>query len=235
MRFLLHTCAVALLLHCLSVDCNGHGVDYGIGILICSVDSSCGIVYSNPSLSSDTVAMVWRTECLFHGDTERNHVSLVGFRKYDDWGLPILKLTRDSAWAQVVVESSDGTIRRKGWVHLRTPKTTIRIWGEFLATEPSMVLRHDKPLHFYSKPNENSPLRIRLFRFRSPFDEYSYILKPIRREGRWLLVELQTPFLPCNDEDSIVRDSSIRARTIRVWIQYLDERGRPLVRPPMMC
>lgn len=236
MRFPFQICVYALLLFCIPEECGSQSdIDYGIGVVIFpGGDNSYGVVYSKAIVASDTVAMLWGWDCLFHGDTGKVRVSLVGFRKYDYWGLPILFINRDSSWARVVVVSSDGSLRRQGWVNLRTPNTSFRIWADFLARE-TMVLRPDKSLRFYSKPDKNSLLKIRLFRFPSPFDAYSYILKPIRREGRWLLVDLQTPFLPCGDEDAIVKDNSIRARTIRVWIQYLDERGRPLVRAPMMC
>ena len=194
----------------------------------------CAVIYSKPNPKSDTVVTLFQWKYTFKGSTEQMRGRLVGFEDNDDWGLPILSISKDSSWAQVSVESSDGTIRTKGWVNLQTPNTTIRIWADFLATR-SMVLQPGKPLRFYSKPNKNVRLKIKLFRFRSPFDEYSYILKPIRRERSWLLVELQTPFLPCESDVAIQKDPSIQPRTIRVWIQYIDERGRPLVRAPMRC
>jgi hypothetical protein len=159
---------------------------------------------------------------------------LVGFKKYDYWGLPILFITKDSSWAHVSVESSDGTKKTKGWVNLRIPNTSIRIWADFLATK-SMVLKRDKPLRFYSKPDTNATWNIKVARYRDR-EEYSYILRPIRREGRWLLVELQTPFGPCGDTpDELEQRFGLRPRTLSVWIQYIDENGRPLVGAPMMC
>jgi len=209
--------------------------DYGIGFVIPQGgDNMSAVIHSKPDPRSDTIASLFRWEYTFSGSTEKVRAFLVGFHEDDSWGLPIISITHDSSWAQVSVESFDGTRRTEGWVNLQTPNTTVRIWADFLATK-LMVLKPNKPLRFYSKPNMNAQLNIKLFRFRSPFDEFSYILKPIRREGRWLLVELQTPFLPCGDDEVIEKDDSIRPRTIKVWIKYIDERGRPLVRAPMLC
>jgi hypothetical protein len=110
----------------------------------------------------------------------------------------------------------------------------IRIWADYLPKQ-SMVLRRDRPLRFYSKPDKNSEWKIKLFRYPHS-DEYSYVLRPIRREGRWLLVELQTPFDPCGNIPQVIeQDYGVRPRTICVWIEYIDERGRPLVLAQMMC
>jgi hypothetical protein len=235
MRLPHYISTLALLILYFRPECRAQENDLGIGMVIPpGGDHMHAVIYAKPNVASDTIATLAEWQYTFHGESEKVRAYLVGFEKYDYWGLPILSITKDSSWAHVSVESSDGTKRTKGWVNLRTPNTTIRIWAEFLATK-SMVLRTDKPLRFYSKPDKNAQLNIKLFRFRSPFDEYSYLLKPIRREGRWLLVELQTPFLPCGNDDAIEKDPSIQPRTIKVWIQYIDERGRPLVRAPMMC
>jgi hypothetical protein len=208
--------------------------DYGIGFVIPpGGDNMHVVIYSKRNEKSDTVAILRNREYTFRGSTGSVRAFLVGFRKYDSWGLPILTITHDSTWAQVSVESSDGVTRMTGWVNLRVPGTSIRIWADFLPTQTMVLLEGEFP-RFYTHPNKDAGLHIKLFRFRSA-DQPSYILKPIRREGRWLLVELETPFLPCGDDDAIMRESGIQARRVNVWIQYLDERGRPLVRAPMMC
>ncbi len=191
------------------------------------------VIYSKPYVGSDTIATLTKWEYTFHGHNEKVRPYLAGFHRYDYWGVPILSISHDSSWAEVFVASSDWTTKTKGWINLKIPNTTVRVWADFLRTQ-SMVLNGNNPPRFYSKPNKSAPLSMNLFRFRS-LDEFSYILKPIRREGRWLLVELHTPFLPCADEDAVVHEPGLHPRTTRVWIEYIDERGRPLAQAPMMC
>ncbi len=234
MRSPLYISAVALLILSCLPECRAQEYEWGIGMVISPYNVGA-IIFSRPNVASDTIASVSGFEFTIYPAKEKVRGFLVGFQKYDDHGLPILSITSDSSWARVSVQSSDGTAKTEGWIRLKVPNTSIRIWEDFLITQSAMVLRTDRPLRFFSRPNLSAELKIKLFRFRSPFDEYSYILKPIRREGHWLLVELQTPFLPCGSDESIEKNPDIQPRTIKLWIQYVDEQGRPLVQAPMMC
>ncbi len=219
---------VTLLLLSFLFESRAEEEDPGIGMVFHpNGDNKTTIIHSNPNDASDTIAILSDGEYTFPNGNARLTAFLVGFSKYDYRGLPILSITQDSSWALVSVESFDGTRKTEGWVNLKIPNTSIRIWADFLVTQ-SMQLREDRPIRFYSKPNRKAEWKIKLFRYPDR-KGYSYLLQPIRREGRWLLVELQTPFSPC---DGWIEGG---ARIIRVWIEYLDKQMRPLVQAPLMC
>jgi hypothetical protein len=208
--------------------------DYGIGMVILpGGDYPTATIFSKPNLTSDTLAIYSDAEFTIYPNRQKARAFLVGFRKYDYWGLPLLSFTKDSAWAKVSIQSRDTSITLAGWVSLKVPNTLFRIWANYLATEP-MVLRRDQPLRFYSRPDTNAIWNIKVAG--DPNQGYSYVLRPIRREGRFLLVELKTPFWPCGDNpEEIIQQFAVQPKTVRVWIQYLDNRMRPLVKAPQMC
>jgi hypothetical protein len=210
-------------------------VDPGIGMVILpGGDHGHGVVFAKPDSLSDTVATVFEWQYTFYPSKEEARGFLTGFDKYDSWGLPILSFNSDSSWAEVSLETYSSALKAQGWVNLRIPGTMFRIWADFLPRR-SMVLRRDRPIRFYSKPDKDSVLNVKLFKYPDR-DEYSYILRPIRREGRWLLVELQAPISPCgNGQAEIEHLYGVRTTSIRVWIEYIDERGRPLVMAGLMC
>jgi len=204
----------------------GAMIDPGVGVVLLPGHGEMeGTVLVHPDKKSDTLALLRRWNLYRPGQPDSHRAHLTGFRKYDYWGFPILGFNRDSSWAHVLVASQDGEIRSEGWVDVTIPNTTVRIWADYLPTE-RMRLRDTLPPRFYSKPNKNARWDVRVARTSSWF-RYSYTLTPIRREGRWLLVELETPDEPCGGSEN--------SRKIRVWIEYLDERMRPLVVPPIMC
>jgi hypothetical protein len=226
---------VALLVLCFEPASHAHEDDYGIGMVIPpGGDDMSAIIYAKPDVTSDTLATLFRWELTFHGSNEKVRAFLVGFHKYDSWGLPIVSFTLDSTWAQVLVGPSHTYERTRGWVNLKIPGTAFHIWADFLPKQ-SMVLRRDKALRFYSKPDTNAVWNIKVARYPDR-DDYSYVLRPIRRQGRWLLVELTTPDNPCLDTiEEIRKRFGALQRTVKVWIQYIDKRGRPLVQAAMMC
>jgi hypothetical protein len=200
--------------------------DPGLGVvLLPGYGDMRGTILVHPDNKSDTLAILRGWNLYRHPQPDSHRAFLAGFRKYDYWGLPILSFNQDSSWARVLVASQDGEIYSEGWVDLTIPNTTIRIWADYLPTQ-RLRLRGTLPPRFYSKPKKSAIWNIQVERHLSG-QLYRYVLTPIRREGRWLLVELETPHDPCGGSDN--------PRKVRVWIEYLDERMRPLVMAPMMC
>ncbi len=213
----------------------GQEPDQGIGFVVLpGGDNSRGVIYSRPSPTSDTIATLFRWEYTFFGDTDKVRGRLAGFEKYGDWGPPIISFSADSSWARVLMETATGEVRRKGWVNLKIAGTSIRLWSDFLPTHP-MKLKDHHPFRFYSKPNGALRKDIKLVRY--PHQEvYSYVLRPIKRMGRWLYVEIIYPTWPCAGTPSEVKDMfGVSQLTTRVWIEYVDRRGRPLVVAADMC
>jgi hypothetical protein len=71
--------------------------NFGIGMVIApGEDDMRAVIYTKPNLASDTIATLFRWEYTFHGTNEKVRAFLVGFRKYDYHGLPLLYTTHDS-------------------------------------------------------------------------------------------------------------------------------------------
>ncbi len=219
-----------------SISCAQELIDRGIGMVILpGGDFMHGVIHAKSAFKSDTLATLYQWEYTFYPSHQKMRAFLVGFHKYDNWGLPIISINKDTSWAKVLIQSVDLKIKFEGWLNLKIPGTAIRVWAEYLPTCKYMVLREKPPIHFYSKPNHNSILKIKVHQYLNR-DEYSYILRPITRQGRWLLVELETPYFPCpTTTEKFEKLFGAKPRIIRVWIQYLDDRGRPLVTAPMLC
>ena|SRR6185503_7716530 len=209
--------------------------DPGIGMVIRSGGfSTLTTILVQPDKTSDTVASLKEWNYTRRSDAEEHRAFLVGFRKYDYWGLPILGFNKDSSWVRVLVASTDGEIHSEGWVDLSIPETSIRIWADYLPSQRCRLLE-DSALRFYSKPNKTAIWNIKIARH--PTQGWAnYVLSPIRREGRWLLVELETPTRSCGKSDEDLQgEYGVKSKRVRVWIEYLDERMRPLVRQALMC
>lgn len=191
-------------------------------------------VHAQPSTASDTLATLSGWEYNIYPKRQKSRAFLVGFSKYGEWGLPILAFSPDSHWARTSVELADSSWSSEGWVDLTIPETRSRIWADFLPTQ-SLRLKSKAKMLFYSRPSKDAVWNIKVVR--DPNNDWdSYILAPIRREGRWLLVDLFTPYSPCaEDAETIEKYFGVCPRRIRVWIEYIDEQGRPLVGPPGLC
>jgi len=123
MRLSHYISAVALLMFAFEPKCLAQDDDPGIGMVIPpGGDKMHAVIYAKPNVASNTVATLSEWEYTFHDESEKVRAYLVGFEKYGYWGLPILSITKDSSWAHVSVESSDGITRTKGWAYeLPTP------------------------------------------------------------------------------------------------------------------
>jgi hypothetical protein len=50
-----------------------------------------------------------------------------------------------------------------------------------------------------------------------------------RIEGRWMLVELETPSTYCTSEEEVMETFGVKPRRQLVWIRFLDDRERPMI------
>ncbi len=102
MKLSLYILSVALLIFPFQPECRAQEDDYGIGMVIPpGADDIYAVIYSKPDVAADTIATLLGWEYTIHGSSEKVRAFLVGFHKYDYWGLPLLSITRDSSWARV--------------------------------------------------------------------------------------------------------------------------------------
>ncbi|HYC52181.1 MAG TPA: hypothetical protein VEB19_13795 [Gemmatimonadaceae bacterium] len=132
---------------------------------------------------------------------------------YEHSGIVIDSVTQDGRWVQGRLGTDDAGNWLTGWADVRDTRLETVWWAEHLPQQPLFAL-------------DSMHLRIAL----EPAGE---LLPPPTRDhimhatdsvrGRWLLVSLVTPSDYCMSGDAVVR------RTRKVWVEYLDVRGRPQV------
>lgn len=132
---------------------------------------------------------------------------------YEEIGVPLLAITTDRAWAQVVFGHGPGGTPRTGWASVESGAVDLVLWRDLLPTFPLFLLPTSSGLHV---ARDGAPLDGGL-----PDAEDDYILHVEAREGDWLQVRLVTPADYCQDPVS----PAIR----RGWVRYLDTAGRPTV------
>jgi hypothetical protein len=144
---------------------------------------------------------------------------------YEVDGLPIDSLdggaaTGGSGWVRVVHGvASDGT-PRTGWVRHDPDRTELRLWASELPARPLFFVGPEAAIAFRDAPG-GSPVVLELARHGAtgPLD---YRLEPVAVEGRWMRVRVVSPDASCDGEESGALERV-------VWIEYLDDRGRPRV------
>jgi hypothetical protein len=132
---------------------------------------------------------------------------------YEESGVPIDSVTPDGRWSRGRLGTDRVENWLAGWVDGRNSQLEHRWWAEHLPEQPLFALDSTR-LRVALEPEGPS----------LPVPTGDYILHGADSvRGRWLRVRLVTPSDVCVDDDSIAH------RTRRVWIEYLDGRGRPRV------
>ncbi len=132
---------------------------------------------------------------------------------YEHSGIPIDSVTQDGRWVRGRLGTDDAGNWLTGWADVRDTRLETVWWAEHLPQQPLFAL-DSMHVRFALDPEGellSAPTR----------DHIMHATDSVR--GRWLLVSLVTPSDYCMSGDSVVR------RTRKVWVEYLDVRGRPQV------
>jgi hypothetical protein len=124
------------------------------------------------------------------------------------------------AWVRVVYGIAADGAPRTGWVRHIEEHTEVRLWADELPTRSLFFLDPEADLAFYDGPGGDR-VTFDLVRHEEG-GRLDYRLDPVETNGRWMKARVVTPDGSCRGEEV---ESSARV----VWIEYLDQRGRPRV------
>jgi hypothetical protein len=115
-----------------------------------------------------------------------------------------------------------------GWIPKSNKKIDYLLWSDLLPKRVLFFIHSPYEFDFRSQP-DGEKVEVELFKLDNP-NEYSkvnavinfdYDMYSIHVDGNWMLVEISSPGDFCSDQ--------VNDNRIKVWIRYLDDRGRPLV------
>jgi hypothetical protein len=204
--------------------------EYGVGILGMKKSSPVGIL-KRPDPTSDTVA-IWLNDTIrvITLDTFLVGYDVMLEYGYEIVGFPVLDFGKDSTWVKVTYNCRDTLGKPQGWVHVDEEITFVKTWSQILV-EPPLFFRKKKDICFFSAPDSNSPLKIKLFEKHGNRPGYpDYIMYPQRIVGSWMEVIVETPSNNCGQSEWFRKLYGIeKAQHYRAWIHFLDKRKRPIV------
>jgi hypothetical protein len=123
-------------------------------------------------------------------------------------------------WVRVVYGVAADGQPRTGWVRHVEGHTEVRLWADELRTRSLFFVGPEADIAFHDGPR-GARVAFELVRAGEggPLD---YRLDPMETDGRWMKARVVTPDASCGGEE-------VEASARVVWIEYLDERGRPRV------
>lgn len=211
--------------------------DYGVGIISFAFSPGPGVelpvadtlvIHQLPSSHSPVVARfvfvasgghAWSYLLETGEDDIRSNALEFG---YEVQGLPFDSVAPGGEWVQVIYGTSPRGSAGRGWVRVSAGQTQHRFWAEELKEHPLFFLDSDDGLAFYDRP---AGARVPVELVRTSWGgelSFDYRLEPLEVEGRWMRVLLVAPNVPCSPARGEPTERE-------VWIEFLDERGRPRV------
>jgi hypothetical protein len=134
---------------------------------------------------------------------------------YEEAGVPFDSTDATGRWLHALLGTTPNGTMLGGWVDRARPGVGTIRWTDQLADRPIFFPKPERAA-FFATPDSATPLRAP-----SGGDD-AYAMHPEEVRGPWMRVRLVTP------SDNCEPDAAPR-RTRRVWIRYLDDRGRPNV------
>ena len=147
----------------------------------------------------------------------------------DESGIPILSFASDSAWVKVSLDCGTKQNPPSAWINVSDAEKMgfdVILWNQFFKKDWALTFQCDSVLKFYSQPSD----RYQIFPELSTDQGFpDYCMRVIKTSGAWMQVHLESPSMFL--EDPSVRERAYQSKTPppRVWIKYLDDRGRPIV------
>lgn len=145
--------------------------------------------------------------------------------EYETKGLPIQELEKNSFKIIIGTDSLNNPVM--GWVKYNSKSLGYYLWEDYLLKKELYFSDSPSMYQFYKTPHGEKKI-IDLIKDDSEYSQYlekefifNYIMHPIKKEGKWLKVEVVTPSDYC--------DEVLKPKKEVLWIRYLDDKGRPLV------
>lgn len=137
--------------------------------------------------------------------------------EYEEAGVPLDSLSRDTTWARVILGFDVSGAPYRGWVQLDSTHLKHKVWAQELP-DRSLYYAEGSPRQLFDAPN-GRPIA-------PPLDSAAaadYILHPLETKGSWMRVRLAVPADICVGPDAPPPTS------LAGWTPYLGPTGRPLV------
>ncbi len=134
---------------------------------------------------------------------------------YEIDGIPIDEMSRDSAWARVLLVTDTLGVPAAGWVELDPARVGVALWREHLAAREWLFFADSVPPPVYATPGGAALDPDSVFT-----GDRSYSLYREDVSGDWMQVRIVSPDDSCGSEVE-------SPRVTRAWVRYLDPRGRP--------
>jgi hypothetical protein len=134
---------------------------------------------------------------------------------YEESGIPFDSTDASGHWVHAILGFSPDSTPLGGWVDTTRPGVGLVAWAQQLSDRP-IYFPVPKRAAFFATADSSKPLPS------PPNGEDAYAIHPEEARGAWLRVRVVEP------SDTCEPDTPAR-RTQRVWIRYLDDRGRPNV------
>jgi hypothetical protein len=134
---------------------------------------------------------------------------------YEESGIPYDSTDASGHWVRGILGFSRDSTPVMGWVDTSRPGVGLVAWAQQLSDRPVYFPVPERAA-FFATADSSKPLPL------PPNGEDAYAIHPEEARGAWLHVRVVEP------SDNCEPDTPAR-RTRRVWIRYLDDRGRPNV------
>jgi hypothetical protein len=207
-------------------------IDFGIGYFeIFAPTSDSLMFYSTPESHANPIALLKGTQLTFL----RSHIAdditnrLIEIVYNDDYGLPILEISADSNWARVALNPKNKVDTQAAWVSLERVRNDVggwQLWGQFFTPDEPVTFLSDSMMGFYSALDDTMKVFPKLLRSDGEMD---YCMRVIQTKGLWMEVYLETPSTFMTDP--VRRHARYESKNPppRLWIKFLDQRGRPRI------
>jgi hypothetical protein len=147
----------------------------------------------------------------------------------DIYGVPILELTPDSAWAKVALNPRLKGDTLSAWLRiagLQNETTGWMLWTQFFAQDEAIQFLRDSMIAFYSRPQETARVYPKIPGTNAHSD---YCMRVIRTVGNWMQVYLMVPSNWWTDPN--VRKALYNSKNPppKFWVRYLNKQGSPRI------
>lgn len=221
----------------------GDALDYGVGVVAFAASAMEGmaegegaaadfpradtmLVFQAPAAGAPIVArfiMQWPEAFSWAYALEAEEAGVEGNAlefDYEELGLPVDSLAPGGDWVRVTYGFT-AAAPRYGWVRREEGRTRLILWERELI-EGGRHLFHLGPaeeMALYDRPG-GERVRVEITTAEGSIPDHR--LEPLEVVGRWMKVRVVTPDNSCQFDEGPTREEI-------VWIEYLDERGRPRV------
>ncbi len=164
--------------------------------------------------------------------SEDMYPRLLEIERVDEYGMPVLSFSPDSQWVEVSLDCRQLNNPPSAWLNIANAKRSniqVKSWTTFFGYDWAIQFLCDSIMAFYSQPNDASRIFPRLTPQADDSTSVDYCMRVLKTAGPWMQVYLESPSTFEGDEDARHARYKSANPPPKVWIRYLDGRGRPRV------